>query len=124
MSIEPTCDFCGYSDKFRCKTQEEADKCDQHVKEKLTRDIRPDHTLPKAEREALPQMTLTQVMGGSNVTVQTHQTGVIERLLVTVEQGGAQGKLVPVSFIIQPNDVEPFIDLLRKARKYTKQGTL
>jgi hypothetical protein len=27
MSIEPTCDFCGAADKYRCKRQIEADAC-------------------------------------------------------------------------------------------------
>lgn len=27
MSIEPTCNFCNASDKFRCKTLEEAERC-------------------------------------------------------------------------------------------------
>jgi hypothetical protein len=27
MSIEPTCLFCGASDKFRCKTSEQARTC-------------------------------------------------------------------------------------------------
>jgi len=32
MSIEPTCDFCGASDKFRCKTRKEAiEKCSTKV---------------------------------------------------------------------------------------------
>lgn len=30
MSIEPTCDYCGYSDKFRCKTQVAASSCTQY----------------------------------------------------------------------------------------------
>ena len=29
MSIEPTCNFCGYSDKLRCKSQKAANECIQ-----------------------------------------------------------------------------------------------
>lgn len=30
MSIEPTCDYCGYSDKFRCKSEAAAAGCEQY----------------------------------------------------------------------------------------------
>lgn len=30
MSIEPTCDFCGTSDKFRCKTTMDASGCESY----------------------------------------------------------------------------------------------
>ena len=34
MSIEPTCHFCGVSDKFRCKTKEDALLCAQYTADK------------------------------------------------------------------------------------------
>lgn len=34
MSIEPTCQFCGASDKFRCKNLEEATSCTSYEKHK------------------------------------------------------------------------------------------
>lgn len=122
MSIEPTCDFCGYSDKFRCKSHEEADKCENNLKEKLTRDVRPDHILPKAERDSLPHLSLTKNMGMGRVTVKTHQAGVIGRLNVSIERAGHGSG--PTNFTLHPEDVEPFIEILRKAHKYTKQGIL
>ena len=30
MSIEPTCHFCGVSDKFRCKTKDDAQGCERY----------------------------------------------------------------------------------------------
>lgn len=31
MSIEPTCHFCNYSDKFRCTNKKEADTCSRYL---------------------------------------------------------------------------------------------
>ena len=32
MSIEPQCLYCNACDKFRCKTQDQADTCDAYVR--------------------------------------------------------------------------------------------
>jgi len=121
MSIEPTCDFCGYSDKHRCKTQAQAEGCDQYRKEHLTRDIRPDRVLPNAERNALPHLSLEKDLSVGRVTVKTHQAGMIERLSVSIER--PQHGSGPVHFTLQPQDIDTFIELLRKAQTYSKKGT-
>lgn len=41
MSTEPTCEFCGASDKFRCKTQEQADECNSSEPVTVTRILAP-----------------------------------------------------------------------------------
>jgi len=37
MSIEPTCDFCNASDKFRCKTTNDAAGCESYRKQNRIR---------------------------------------------------------------------------------------
>lgn len=122
MSIEPTCDFCNACDKFRCRTQEEADKCESFAKDRLIRDVNPERPLPRAELNALPKVSLTKDLGVGTVTVQTHQAGEIARLSVSIERPGHGSG--PVNFTLQPQDVDAFIDTIRKAQTYSKKGQL
>ena len=38
MSIEPACNFCGASDKYRCKTQEKANQCSSYINQQQSLD--------------------------------------------------------------------------------------
>ena len=120
MSVEPTCDFCGASDKNRCRTQGQADGCDQNTRRKLTSELHPDRPLPRAERGALPKMALTKSLSTGHVSIETHQSGVIDRLTVSIERDQRSS----ATFVLQPHDVDILIDLLTKAKNYSLKGTL
>lgn len=120
MSVEPTCDFCGYSDKLRCRTREQAEGCDQYQKDKMIRDVDPHRKLPRAQQQALPRMTLDQHITAGKVSVSTHHSGVAERLSVRIEKEGRGD----IDFFLDPRDADLLIELLQRAQTYSRRGTL
>lgn len=50
MSIEPTCIYCKAVDKFRCRSQEEADECPTYQRRmEVMQRIKRDRASPKPE---------------------------------------------------------------------------
>lgn len=111
MSIEPTCEICGASDKNRCRSLKESMTCEN------TRTCEP---MPRPTK--IPKLSLTSSMGVGEVTVATHQAGVKERLNVSIERDKHGSG--PVNFTIHADSVESFINLLKTAQNYAKKGTI
>ncbi len=66
MSIEPQCHFCGASDKFRCKTQEQANDCTQNTGRRLKADEVFDFGFTFADNEETKAAELELVVEASS----------------------------------------------------------
>lgn len=117
MSIEPTCDFCGASDKSRCKSATEAIGCNQFHKNKLIRE-ETDGDMTFAEKARLPNLTMTDSLEDSDVAVSAIRAN--PRLTIQIDTAN-EGS---VSLFLTPEEVDRFCNMLQSMKKYITKGYL
>lgn len=108
MSVEPTCAYCGASDKNRCKNMEEARHC--------TRMMAPPKKLYPDIREDIQAQYSIKLQSGVPVSIETHSKEKAATYKI---------KMTPVAhsevFIgLDENDLDRMIQMLVMVRDYTK----
>lgn len=109
MSVEPTCNYCGATDKFRCRTKEEADKC-KGGKTMI---------LPDKDRDNLPKLVMSKDLGDGTISIETHYFADSDQVALVVSYYG-QESCVKMS----TTEAYKLALMIQKVVNYLEQGKL
>lgn len=112
MSIEPTCHYCGASDKGRCRTQQEADTCSQNIKRETI--LKPTSRTPKRPPAKI-SLTM-EVDSGEHESIFLTSHADDDPELIRIGQGARM-------LTLSTNDVDALIDNLNTVLQHLQQGT-
>lgn len=112
MSIEPTCHYCGASDKGRCRTQQEADTCSLYIKRETI--LKPAAQTPKRPPGKIALDIIVEGGDYTPITVSSHHNS--DATFIEIEQSDDV-------VVLTVDDVDALIDTLNTVLQHLQQGT-
>ena len=124
MSIEPTCIFCNASDKSRCRTQGQANKCDAYQRQKKLRvsteakggTVRGGGGIVGTDPDKISVRFGADLSAGMQVSIASHSGGVPNRYTLNLKQDHRDD----AKFVLTQYDLDHLIKVLLQMQDYMK----